>query len=395
MTKLFRFVFVSIAAAIVMVPAFAQEFRGTLSGVVTDSTGALIPGAKVVVTETHTGTKIDSASDSSGQYTVPFLAPGDYDIEVTKEGFKGALRKAVHVGSGDHPVIDVKLEVGNTTQTVEVTADASLLNSENASVGQAITTREVEDLPLNGRTPLVYAALSMGVLATGQPSLIHPFDSAGAAGWSIGGTASQTNEILIDGSPDATWDGRLAYSPPTDAVQEVRVKAFDSDATFGHTGGGTMNQVLKTGTNGLHGSAWEFNEPNTLIANNYFNNKNGIANPVTHYNQYGVTAGGPIWIPKVYDGRNKLFWFFAWEGLKDNQPNTTLLTVPTQAERGGDFSALLAQGSQFQLYNPFTATQTGSTITRQPIQGNIIDPNLISPSNSPRSPNARQTILTR
>ncbi len=379
MTKLFRFALLSIAAAIAMIPAFAQEFRGTLSGVVTDSTGALIPGAKVVVTETHTGTKINSASDSTGQYTIPFLAPGDYDIAVTKEGFKEALRKSVHVGSGDHPVIDVKLEVGNTTQTIEVTADASLLNSENASVGQAITTREVEDLPLNGRTPLVYAALSMGVLATGQPSLIHPFDSAGAAGWSIGGTPSQTNEILIDGSPDATWDGRLAYSPPTDAVQEVRVKAFDSDATFGHTGGGTMNQVLKTGTNGLHGSAWEFNEPNTLTANNFFNNKNGIANPVTHYNQYGVTAGGPIWIPKVYDGRNKLFWFFAWEGLKDNQPNTTLLTVPTQAERGGDFSALLAQGSQFQLYNPFTATQSGSTITRQPIQGNIIDPSLISP----------------
>ncbi len=206
------------------------------------------------------------------------------------------------------------------------------------------------------------------MLATGQPSLIHPFDSAAAAGWSIGGTPSQTNEILIDGSPDATWDGRLAYSPPTDAVQEVRVKAFDSDAGFGHTGGGTMNQVLKTGTNALHGSAWEFNQPNTLIANNFFNNKAGLGNPVTHYNQYGVTAGGPIWIPKVFDGRNKLFWFFAWEGLKDNQPNTTFLTVPTDAERSGDFSALLALGSQYQLYNPFTATLSGTTITRAAVR---------------------------
>ena len=111
------------------------------------------------------------------------------------------------------------------------------------------------------------------------------------------------------------------------------MKAFDTDAAFGHTGGGTLNQVLKSGTNSLHGSLWEFNQPNNLTANNFFNNKAGLGNPVTHYNQYGVTAGGPVWIPKVYNGRNKLFWFFAWEGLKDSQPNTTFLTVPTAKER--------------------------------------------------------------
>ncbi len=369
---MFRVTALIAMVAIMIAPAFSQEFRGTLSGSVTDPTGAQIPNARVTVTEVHTGTKTETVSDSTGQYTAPFLLPGDYDIAVQKEGFKAAVHKAVHVGSGDHPVIDFKMDVGNTMQTVEVAGDASLINSENASVGQAITTKEVEDLPLNGRTPLVLASLSMGVLATGQPSLIHPFDSAAAAGWSIGGTASQTNEILIDGSPDATWDGRLAYSPPTDAVEEVRVKAFDTDASAGHTGGGTLNQVLKNGTNSLHGSAWEFNQPNTLTANNFFNNKAGLGNPVTHYNQYGVTAGGPIWIPKVFNGRNKLFWFFAWEGLKDNQPNTTFLTVPTAAERQGDFSALLALGSQYQLYNPFSATQSGSTITRQPFSGNII-----------------------
>jgi hypothetical protein len=297
---MFRVTALIAMVAIMIAPAFSQEFRGTLSGSVTNPTGAQIPNAKVTVTEVHTGTKTETVSDSTGQYTAPFLLPGDYDIAVQKEGFKAAVHKAVHVGSGDHPVIDFKMDVGNTTQTVEVAGDASLINSENASVGQAITTKEVEDLPLNGRTPLVLASLSMGVLATGQPSLIHPFDSAAAAGWSIGGTASQTNEILIDGSPDATWDGRLAYSPPTDAVEEVRVKAFDTDASAGHTGGGTLNQVLKNGTNSLHGSAWEFNEPNTLTANNFFNNKAGLGNPVTHYNQYGVTAGGPIWIPKSF-----------------------------------------------------------------------------------------------
>ena len=361
-----------LALFLLAVPVFSQEFRSTLSGAITDPTGAAVPNAKVLATEERTGTKLQTVSDQAGQYVLPFLAPGEYSISVQFAGFKEFIRKSVHVGSGDHPVIDVALEVGNASQSVEVTEDVTLLNSENASVGQAITTREVEDLPLNGRTPLVLASLSMGVLATGQPALIHPFDSAAAAGWSIGGSPSQANEILIDGSPDATWDGRLAYSPPTDAVQEVRVKAFDSDAAFGHTSGGTLNQVLKTGTNSLHGSAWEFNQPNTLIANSFFNNKAGLGNPVTHYNQYGITAGGPIFIPKVFNGKNKMFWFFAWEGVKDSQPNTTFLTVPTDAERKGDFSALLALGSQYQLYDPFSAKQSGTTITRTPIANNII-----------------------
>ena len=137
---------------------------------------------------------------------------------------------------------------------MEVTADAPLLNTENASAGQAITTKEVEELPLNGGTPMALATLSLGVIGTGQPGLIHPFDSGAAAGWSVGGGYAQTSELLVDGSPNATWDGRLAYSLPKDAVQEVRVKAFDTDAAYGHTGGGTLNQVIKTGTNALHGS---------------------------------------------------------------------------------------------------------------------------------------------
>ena len=143
---------------------------------------------------------------------------------------------------------------------------------------------------------------------------------------------------MVNGSPDATWDGRLAYSPPRDAVQEVRVKAFDSDAAYGHTGGGTLNQVLKSGTNQFHGTLSEANQPNSLTANNFFNNKAGLGNPVTHYNQYGATVGGPLWIPKVYNGKDKLFWFFAWESLKDSQPNTTFVSVPHHSGNvQGDF----------------------------------------------------------
>ena len=183
----------------------------------------------------------------------------------------------------------------------------------------------------------------------------------------------------MDGVPDETWDGRVAYNPPVDAVQEVRVKAFDSDASFGHTGGGTLNQIMKTGTNGLHGSLWEFNQPSDMVANDFFRNRSGQGLQITHFNQYGLTVGGPMVLPKVYNGRNKLFWFFSFEGLKDGQPNPTLLTVPTDAEKQGNFSALLPLGTQYQLYNPNSAVLNGTTVTRSPFPGNIIPQNLLSP----------------
>ena len=372
--------FVAAVALLLPLALSAQEFRGTITGSVTDTTGAAISAAKIIVNEINTNTKTETVSDTSGHYTAPFLLPGDYDVMVSAAGFKEALRRAIHVGAGDHPVIDMKLDVGDAKQTIEVTADVPLINSENASVGQAITTKEVEDLPLNGGTPLAFAALAMGVIATGQPGLIHPFDSGGAAGWSVGGTASQTNEILVNGSPDATWDGRLAYSPPRDAVSEVRVKAFDVDAAYGHTGGGTFNQVIKSGTNQFHGTLSESNQPNTLTANNFFNNKAGLGNPVTHYNQYGATVGGPMLLPKIYNGKDKLFWFFAWEGLKDGQPNTAFTTVPTDAERSGDFSALLKSGgSSYQLFDPRSGVLNGTTITRSPYANNIIPTSQLSP----------------
>jgi hypothetical protein len=333
----------------------------------------------VTAVETRTNTKAQTTSDSSGEYAIPFLAPGQYQLTVESSGFRQAVQSGIQLGSGEHPIIDVHLAVGDVSQQVQVTEEAPMVNAENASTGQAITTRQVEELPLDGRTPMMLAQLSMGVISTSQPSLVHPFDSAGPAAISIGGLPSQSSELLMDGSPDATWDQRLAYSPMQDAVQEVRVKAFDNDAAYGHTASGTANMILKTGTNQFHGTLYEFNQPDNLSANTYFNNKAGVPTPVTHLNEYGLTVGAPVYIPKVYDGRNKLFTFFGWESFIDSQPNTTLLTVPTAAERAGDFSALLAAGSQYQLYNPYSAAQSGTTVTRTPFAGNMIPPNLISP----------------
>ena len=375
MRKCSLFVALALAVPVAMI---AQEYRGTISGSVTDPTGAVVAGSKVTVTEIQTGTKVDTVSDNAGQYAAPFLTPGDYSIAVRTPGFKEFVRKGVHLGAGEHPVIDIRLEVGDTATSVEVTADAGVLNTENASAGQSITTKQVDDLPLNGGTPMALASLTLGVIGTGQPGLIHPFDSGGAAGWSVGGGYAQTSELLVDGSPDATWDGRLAYSLPKDAVEEVRVKAFDSDASYGHTGGGTLNQIMKTGTNTVKGTLYEQVQPNTFTSNNFFNNSKGTARPVTHYNQYGVTAGGPMFVPKLFDGRNKLFWFFAFEGLKDSNPNPALTTVPTDAERQGDFSQVLALDKTI-LYDPYSTATTGSTTTRSAFPNNVIPSNELNP----------------
>ena len=379
--------------------AWAQEFRGTISGTVKDPSGAVIPSAAVTVQEAHTGTVNRTTSDSAGAYTVPFLLPGDYTVTVTLTGFETVTRSGIALQSQEHPIVDIELPIGRADQVVTVSGAPPLIDQANASVGQVISTRSVENLPLNGRTPAVLTELSVGVITTSAPGITHPFDNNAANAWSIGGTPNQVSEILMDGGPDLTLLGALAYSPTQDSVQEISIHPFDTDASFGHTIGGVINQVTKSGTNGLHGTLYEFGQISDLDANLYFNSVNKTPTPVTHFNQYGLTVGGPVYVPKIFNGRDKLFFFFAWERLKDSTPASTLTTVPTAAERTGDFSQTLAAGCPTgyannpataaaicnpdpalkqnstyadpnQLYNPFSGKLAGSTITRSPLLNN-------------------------
>ena len=387
--------------------ARAQEFRATISGTVMDSSQAVIPNADITVREIRTGTISHTASDAAGQYVVPFLLPGDYTISVKAAGFQSMERTGITLHSQEHPLINLTLAIGAVSQSVTVSAAAPQLDTANASIGQVITTESVANLPLNGRTPTTLTELSAGVITTAAPQQIHPFDNNAGNSWSIGGTPNQVSEVLLDGSPDLTLLGALAYAPTQDTVAEVSVRPFDTDASFGHTIGGVINQVTKSGTNRLHGTAYEFGQISGIDANTYFNNRSNKPTPVFHFNQYGLTVGGPVRIPKVIDGRNKLFFFFAWEGLKDSTPNTATTTVPTTSsvagspgtggEAGGDFYQTLLAGCPAgingynaagaalcnpsgkntspyldpnQLYNPFTATLSGSKVVRQPIPNN-------------------------
>ena len=348
-----------IVAVLIFVGAgLAQEFRATISGAVTDPTGAVVPGASVVVKEANTGTTNQTKTDQAGQYVVPFLLPGTYSITSTMSGFQTVTRNGVVLQSQEHPIINLTLTLGESTQTVTVTDTAPLIDQANASVGQVISTESVENLPLNGRTPTTLTELSEGVITTAAPQIVHPFDNNAGNSWSIGGTPNQVSEVLLDGSPDLTLLGALAYAPTQDSVQEVSVRPFDTDASFGHTIGGVINQITKSGTNSFHGTVYEFYQTAGLDANLYFNKRANpvVSRPNAHYHQYGGTFGGPIDIPRIFNGKDKLFFFFAYEGLKDSTPATTTLTVPTAAERAGDFSQTLAAGCPNGFANnPLTA----------------------------------------
>lgn len=387
-----RLIFLSLALAAAL---SAQEYRGSFNGTVTDAQGAGIPRTKVVATETQTGVKTSVESDASGAYTIPFLPLGEYELRAEAAGFKVFTRKGLKLSASEHPVIDIRLDVGAISESVEVTADAPILVTANPSVGQVITTAEVEDIPINGRTPMMLDNLALGVVSTFEPGPVRPFDNGAPNSVSIGGAPSSRNEVLLNGAPNAGFSNQMAYSPMQDAVQEVRVNLFDMDASMGHSMGGTINLVTKQGTNGLHGSANLFNQTSKIDANSFFNNRGGVPRPSYHQNQWGLNGGGPVYIPKVFNGKNRVFWYFGYEGMRDSDPATSPLetgnpenftSVPTAKERAGDFSELLTVAQRdptdknnYTIYDPTTGVMQGTLVKRTPFPGNIIPANRINP----------------
>ena len=360
-------------------PVFAQEFRGSISGIVVDAQSRVIPGVQVSIQNMDTGAIFRTSTGERGNYIAPALAPGRYQVHMEAPNFRSFQQDGIILQAGENPQVNVTLRPGDVSQKVVVTSDAPIVDTSNAAISQVITTREVEDLPQNGRTPVVLAQLGVGVSSTNRPGTTRPFDNAGAAAISIAGTQDESTEILLDGSPDTDNLLKLAYSPPQDIVQAVTVSAFQVDAAYGHSGGGILNQITKGGTNIYHGSLYEYAQFAALNANGYFADRTGTPKPNTHYNQYGLSFGGPVRIPKIFNGQDKVFFEFAWEGIRDSQPANGFLTVPTDAERNGDFSSLLALGSQYQIYDPATSTVVDSTVMRQPFAGNIIPAQRLNP----------------
>jgi hypothetical protein len=360
----------------------AQEFRSTLTGRVLDPSGAPVPNVKLTITNTDTGAPFDAVSSADGFYTVPFLAPGPYEIRAELSGFKRYVHSGINIQTGAAVTEDVRLEIGSTSESVVVKADAPLIEAATATSGQVLTTQEVENLPSNGRSPIGFVRHEYGVIPKQKHALaeVRPFDNSGGGDFSLGGGNASSNEILLNGIPNMQDSSRTAgFSPLIDAVDEIRVDQFESNAAYGDTSGGTVNITTKSGTNQFHGTLSEFNQTSALAAGLWFNNANNIPNPVTRQNQYGGTIGGPVVIPKMYNGHNKLFFFYAYEGFKDSTPTSVYTTVPTAAERGGDFSALLALGKNYQLYNPYSGVSSGGKVTRQTFAENVVPTSLLNP----------------
>ncbi|MDQ2921937.1 MAG: carboxypeptidase regulatory-like domain-containing protein [Acidobacteriota bacterium] len=394
----------AICLCLVVGSTAAQEFRGSISGRLIDPSGGVIPGSQITITNTATNVSNSVTSNESGVYTALYLTPGRYTVVAEAKGFKKHVQ-TIDVRVGDKITLDLLLEVGTMTESVNVTADAPLLETGSASAGQVIDRRRISELPLSDGNPFTLVRLAPGIGYIGDLKFSRPFDNNGSSDFiSDGVPRAGGHEFTLDGMPNTDDNGssgnRVAFIPPADAVQEFKVETASFDAQQAHGAGATVNVVIKSGTNSLHGTVYEFVRNDVLSANDYFINRtNLVTNPSRdknkdgradrdplRYNRYGGTIGGPIMLPRFgmggrswYDGRNKSFFFFAYEGLKDVFPEPRQDTVPTLAERNGDFSALLAINSSFQIFNPFTARQVGTRIQRDPFVGNIIPPNLINP----------------
>jgi hypothetical protein len=366
---------------------WSQDARGTILGKVSDPSGALIPGAQVVVTNTAMGTKTTVTTNAEGYYLAPLLMPGTYQVEAAANGFKKAVRKDVEVRINDRLDISFTLEIGASDQTVTVSAEAPLLNTETASAGTVVDSKRVASLPLSYGNPFLLIGLTAGVTFNGSVRLDRPFEPTHIVNFSMGGTRGNLNDITIDGAPTtATANANevtASYVPPTDIVQEFKVQTATFDAQFGQTQGGVTNISIKSGTNQLHGTArYEFYRP-ALWANDWFNNFAGKPKNPFSLDTWGGSLGGPVYLPKIYNGKNKTFFMWGYEGIHDSRPrhDDTTNTVPTPAMHNGDFSALLAAGSQYTIYDPATRTgpNAAGRYTETPFPGNIIPKSRFDP----------------
>ena len=328
----------------ILLPAclLAQDATGKITGVVTDPSGAVVSNATVTVTNMATNVAKETRTDSSGFYQVPLLPIGKYKAVGAAPGFE----KVEVVAQGNLEInqtmrLDIQLPVGKLTDTVVVESAANLVETENATVGGTVSGVAIEELPLNGRNTLDLLGTQPGV------TLSNP-DSGAAGSYSIGGQRTDSVTYLLDGgNNNSLLSNAVVANPNPDAVGEFRVLESNYSPEYGRNAGGIVSVVTKSGTNTLHGSAYDYVRNTNFDANSFFNNEQGLPVGVLKRNQFGATVGGPVFIPKIVNGRNKLFFFFSYEGQRqtalDASPGKVITYTP--AEAAGDFSALGPPGS--------------------------------------------------
>lgn len=393
-------------------PALAQINSGSMSGTVSDSTGAVIPNAKVVATETQTGTAYSTVSNSAGIYVLPTLLPGTYNVAVTAPSFKGELVTGLLVFVSNRTGHDFTMQSGGSDVTVTVEASGPALDTESSDVGTSISQQQVDDLPI----PTGTALRSLTTLTFLTPGAVGPGTNGGTEYTKIGGGQTFGSDNLIDGLSTQRSENGTGFfdqmTPSVDAIGEFRVETLALPAYFGRTTGGIASYKTKSGTNDYHGTVFDFFRNTIFDANNYLtkgyaiingytqDNNSNYARPADRYQDYGVTLGGPLIIPHLYNGRDKTFFFFSFDQPASTSTATTISTVPTCAQRGlgsgvnctgtagsmGDFSSTLTTtpiagltnpctgGPVYagQIYDPNTTTTVNGTECRTPFVNNQI-----------------------
>jgi Carboxypeptidase regulatory-like domain/TonB dependent receptor len=339
-------------------PLRAQVDAGSILGTVTDASGSAVRGATVTLLNEGTAASLAVPTGPDGGYKFTPVRVGSYKITVTFQGFETIVRPHINVNVGESVVADFSLKPGNVTTTVEVTAAAPVLQSQDASVGQVVDSRSVNDLPLNGRNFTFLAQLAAGV----NTPQADTRGNAASGAFSANGLRPAQNNYLLDGidnnsdTVDFLNGTNFVVLPPVDAVQEFKVQTSDFSAQFGRSGAAVLNATIKSGTNEFHGDVWEFFRNDKLDAADFFENANGVKKGELRQNQFGFTAGGPVVIPHVFNGRNKVFIFGDYEGLRRVQGTILSGTVPTVAER----NSWNAAGPTISLQDYITG-QTGTT----------------------------------
>ena len=303
---------------------------GTVDGTVKDPSSALLTGIKVTLKNLDTGQSRDAVTNDTGYYFFPLVQPGKYEVAAEKAGFKRGTQEIL-VQTGRRSTADFGLELGQITESVQVSAQAALLETSTSSISRNVQQRVITEMPLLARNPLMLINLSPGITnntPTGSTGGLTDIDSVSYT--SASGAGRRQNEFLMDGIPNNVSD-RVAYIPSVDDVEEINIQINALDAEYGHGGGMYVNVATKGGTNEFHGSVYEFLRNDKLNANSFFNNKYGTPRAAYKFNQFGLTLGGPII-------KNKVFGFFNWESFRERSPVTYRFTTPTALERTGDFS---------------------------------------------------------
>ena len=322
--------------------ATAQSNYGAVRGIVTDSQGASVSNAAVTMTSEATKISRSTVSNGSGEYVFSAVAPDVYTVTVIMNGFKKAETKGIRVDAGNTIPFDVRLQLGETSQSVEVSASEPLVDNGTSYNGQLIDSQKLQNLPNPGRNPFLFSKLDNNVTAVGDPRFVRFQDQSGSSTISIAGGPMSSNNYSVDGVPITDFSNRAVIIPSIEAVEEVKVQANTYDAEIGRTSGGMFNTTLRSGSSTLHGVLQGETRQTNWGANTFFNNRNGIPRGAAEFYSYVGSLSGPIPLPKWLGGKDKTFFAITEEGYRQRSPyvNSTSFVVPTALQRSGDFSEI-------------------------------------------------------